>query len=176
MNNKLLGYIGVGLVVLLFFDLGLGALKNQRNEIAENKVAEGEIIKGHEVDFETEKKLSDESLKKAEQATGDEAEEQFIYTFHYCIGAKNYMCLTNLLTDDMLEKFSDSAISEGEALYKYVSKNQVITGLSSSNVQTENDITTYVMNINLLNKKYPVMYNVVFKNNHIINLESSEEK
>lgn len=174
MNNKLLGYIGIVLVVLLLFDIGFGALKNQRNEVAENKVAQGELMKGHEVDFETEKKLSDESLEQAEQSTKDEAEEQFIYTFHYCIGAKNYMCLTNLMSNEMLDKYSDAEISEGEALYKFFSKNQAITGLSSTNVLTENDVTTYEMNVNLLNKKYPVKYKVAFKDNHII--ESSEEK
>jgi len=179
--NKLLGYIGVGIVVLLLIDIGYSIIQNQKNDADENRLAkglaEGKIVEGYEVDFETERQLSDASLEEAEKVNEDQSDEQFIYTFHFCIGAKDYECLTNLLSDNLktLFKQTNSNISPGEAMYQSISKGRSITGLEAININSENEITTYQMNVHLLDKKYPKTFNVEFSKNHILKFESGGE-
>ena len=173
--NKLIGYIGIGLVILLMAEFGISVVKNQKDNVAKNKLEKGELVEGYVVDFETEKKLSDESYDKAAEATENEANERFIYTFHLCIGAKNYTCLTNLLSEDAKVQFqqrdSTKGSFEGVALYQLISEGQTITGINSEKIVTNDDSTTYIMNVHLLNKKYAENYMVEFSNNYITSFQ-----
>jgi hypothetical protein len=178
--NKLLGYLGIIIVLFLIFEVGFSLLNNQKEDIAQNKLENGVLVEGFEVDFETEKKLSDESLKEAAEATKDEAAENIIYTFHVCIGAKNSQCLTNLLSDNMKSQFSQENSfyvgKEGEAIYQMISNQDTITGIDSDKITTTNGVTKYTLNVHLLNNKYVDSYDVEFSNNQITSFNKIESR
>lgn len=179
--NKLLGYIGIGIVILLIIEVSFSVGKNHKETVVKNKVENGEVVENYdyEMDFETEKRLSDESLNKAAEATSAEAVDRFIYTFHLCISEKDSTCLTNLLSDDVKSQFEQKSpitiSNEGDALYQFISDNQTITGIKSDKTETKDGITSYVMTVHLLNEKYPQSYTVKFRNNLITLFSESRD-
>lgn len=175
MNNKILGFFGVLIVLFLLFEIGPSIIKNQRNDAAEAELKKGKLVEGYEVDFETEKRLSDDSIAKAEEETKGDSVDRFIYTFHMCIGAKSNECLTNLLSENLKNQVKQAAPkgdTPGEALYHLIAADQAITRIEAEDAITVNGITSYTMNVHLLNEKYAKKFTVQFNDTRITTFNS----
>lgn len=184
--NKFLVYIVVGFILITLADLGMKTIHNTKSAVEANPInAEGQIKDGYSVDFETEKKLSDESIKLADKQMEDDIHHQFIYTFNFCFSSAkeidSYECIGNLMQPSAYSHITTSTSNAevGKEIYEYMTKGKSLVGLNATNETMENENFTYVLEVQILEKRYPFKFKLTLKENKItsiVEISESEEE
>lgn len=95
----------------------------------------GYIQDGYEVDYETEKRLTEQSLAQAAKSNQMYVNSQTLDTLFYCIGIatdmKMYDCVANLMSDELKAQFNNGTNEDlGKVIYDSLVKERVLTGIN----------------------------------------------